>query len=236
MALGTGTNGGAHERASFSDIPAPLNYLTINYDSINQKFSSINVAQTNSCAHNDLSVIIRCHPIAFMLKMLKSSRRTEKAEQRPLAWHKAIKLFIWKLLLSLLRAARREAPKSLINSSVKTKQPSQVNFKPAIISLPSFRLINKMGRRRYQVSKCRHKHGSVRGFRLMELTLSASQFATALLLTALDILFIWLTSMASEFTGGLCKLLQFHSRNTVEKLFLRRRSNFRFLMDIGIVD
>lgn len=124
--------------ASFSDIPAPLNYLTINYDSINQKFSSINVARTNSCAHNDLSVIISSDPIAFMFKMFLKALETKWKD-----WTKAVArshdtkplnssfgsycCLCWEQLV-------RHPKASLINSSVKTKQPSEVNFKPAIIS------------------------------------------------------------------------------------------------------
>lgn len=65
------------------------------------------------------------------------------------------------------------------------------------------RLINKMGRRRYRVSKCRHKLGAVRGWRQMRSDVPPSQ-RVSLASTTVAFLSNWLTSMAGEFVSALC--------------------------------
>lgn len=123
--------------------------------------------------------------------------------RRALAWHKTIKLFIWKLLLSLLRAAR-EAPQSSADKfecQNKTTQRSKLQASNYFSS--NTRLINKMGRRRYRVSKCRHKRGTVRGWRQNRSDVPPHS-RLSLASTTISFLSNWLTSMASEFVAALC--------------------------------
>lgn len=123
--------------------------------------------------------------------------------RRALAWHKTIKLFIWKLLLSLLRAAR-EAPQSSADKfecQNKTTQRSKLQASNYFSS--NTRLINKMGRRRYRVSKCRHKRGAVRGWRQNRSDVPPHS-RLSLASTTISFLSNWLTSMASEFVAALC--------------------------------
>lgn len=123
--------------ASFSDMPlAPLNYLTINYDSINQKFSSINVAQNKFLRTQWLisNHFLRSDSIHVQnvfksardeMKRLNKGRRARSHDTQPLnSSFGSYCCLCWE--------QRGGASKLLADKfeCQNRKQPSEVNFKP----------------------------------------------------------------------------------------------------------